>query len=83
MTTAPVGFILTFFRDFVGHVGMRVPGSPVNVQAVRSIDEFYVDPDNGLDVMVVTSFAGNRSNVTLDWLTAVRPATLDVVGNPV
>lgn len=79
-TPAPIGFILTFFAGFIGSVGTRVAGSRPNVQAVRSIDGSFIDSDNGLPVLIVTDFAGCRHHVTADWLTAVRPAERDVVG---
>lgn len=79
-TTAAPAIILTFFAEFVGSVGSRVTGRPVNVQAVRSIDGHFVDTDNGITNLVVTDFAGCRHHVPVDWLTAVRPAEFDIVG---
>lgn len=78
--TNPIPFILTFFADFCGSIGSRVPGENLNVQVVRSVDGFHVDPDNGLDVMEVTDFTGNRHFVTVDWLRSVRPAEVNLVG---
>lgn len=82
----PIGFVLTFFHDFIGSVGSRVyrPNGttlPLNVQAVRSIDSTFVDPDNGITNLVVTDFGGHRHHVPVDWLTAIRPAQADLVGN--
>lgn len=76
----PIPFILTFCADFCGTIGSRVTGQRMNVQAVRSVDGFHVDTDNGLDIMTVTDFTGNRHHVTVDWLQAVRPAEVNLVG---
>lgn len=79
-TASPIPFVLTFESDFIGHVGMRVDGRPMNVQVVRSIESFEVDPDNDLDYAVTVDWSGHRHHVYLDWLVAVRPAVADVVG---
>lgn len=77
--TAPIGFILTFVTGFTGLVGY--PLDILRSQVVRSIDAVEVDPDNGDWRLDVTDFVGCRHYVYLEWLTAVRPAKVDVVGN--